>query len=70
MDSRMEHQKNIGFPLHDWNNHKGICKFSLVRLEDMSQEFKEECLKEYEEGYVLQFDVRMITLCSFYCISG
>lgn len=52
MHSRMEHQKNVGFPLHDWGNLISIRTFSLDLLANMSQEFKEECLKEYEEGLV------------------
>lgn len=49
MFSRMEHQKNIGFPLHDFDN-ISIRTRSLDLLEEMPQKFKEECLKEYEEG--------------------
>lgn len=48
----MEHQKNVGFPLHDWDNLISIRTFSLHLLEDMPQKFKEECLKEYEKGLV------------------
>lgn len=54
----MEKQRENGFPLHDFDNHISIRTRSLDLLEDMSQEFKEECLKEYEDGSVLQFRVQ------------